>query len=172
MINFNCLILGDKAAGKSTFIKRHATGQFDESYIPTNKEVKSILTFQTNRGQITFNVYEGGHPSNIDCAIVMFDLSKEQSLDDIITYYNSIMTKFGDIPVVICGNKSDMKIAKMNAFLLGIHKTFECLYFDVSAKSNYNYEKPFLFLIRKLLTGGTQTYNNLKESGVNFIEVH
>ena len=30
------------------------------------------------------------------------------------------------------------------------HRTHNCQYYDISAKSNFNYEKPFLYLARQL----------------------
>ena len=33
---------------------------------------------------------------------------------------------------------------------LSIHSSSDCQYYDISAKSNYNFEKPFLWLARKL----------------------
>jgi len=59
-----------------------------------------------------------------------------------------------NIPIVLCGNKVDVKDRKVKAKTITFHRKKNLQYFDISAKSNYNFEKPFLWLARKL--GGNQ----------------
>src|SRR5271170_5454559 len=54
------------------------------------------------------------------------------------------------IPIVLCGNKVDVKDRKVKAKAITFHRKKNLQYFDISAKSNYNFEKPFLWLARKL----------------------
>ena len=55
-----------------------------------------------------------------------------------------------NIPIVLCGNKVDVKDRKVKAKTITFHRKKNLQYFDISAKSNYNFEKPFLWLARKL----------------------
>jgi GTP-binding nuclear protein Ran len=55
------------------------------------------------------------------------------------------------IPCVICGNKVDVKDRRVKAKDIMFHRKKNVQYYDVSAKSNYNFEKPFLYLIRALV---------------------
>jgi len=55
------------------------------------------------------------------------------------------------IPIVLCGNKVDVKDRKVKAKTITFHRKKNLQYFDISAKSNYNFEKPFLWLGRKLV---------------------
>ena len=59
------------------------------------------------------------------------------------------------IPIVLAGNKVDVKERKVKAKTITFHRKKNLQYYDVSAKSNYNFEKPFLWLARKL-TGNQQ----------------
>jgi GTP-binding nuclear protein Ran len=52
---------------------------------------------------------------------------------------------------VLCGNKVDIKDRKVKAKNITFHRKKNLQYYDISAKSNYNFEKPFLWLARKLL---------------------
>jgi GTP-binding nuclear protein Ran len=55
-----------------------------------------------------------------------------------------------NIPIVLCGNKVDVKERKVKAKTITFHRKKNLQYYDISAKSNYNFEKPFLWLARKL----------------------
>jgi len=56
-----------------------------------------------------------------------------------------------NIPIVLCGNKVDVKDRKVKPKHILFHrKKPNIQYYDISAKSNYNFEKPFLWIARKL----------------------
>jgi GTP-binding nuclear protein Ran len=55
-----------------------------------------------------------------------------------------------NIPIVLCGNKVDVKNRQVKAKQVMFHRKKNLQYYEVSAKSNYNFEKPFLYLARKL----------------------
>ena len=52
------------------------------------------------------------------------------------------------IPIVLVGNKVDVKERKVKAKQITVHRKKNLQYYDISAKSNYNFEKPFLWLAR------------------------
>jgi GTP-binding nuclear protein Ran len=56
-----------------------------------------------------------------------------------------------NIPIVLVGNKVDQKDRKVRARQITYHRKRSLQYYDVSAKSNYQYEKPFLWLLRTLV---------------------
>ena len=56
-----------------------------------------------------------------------------------------------NIPIVLVGNKVDVKERKVKAKQITFHRKKNLQYYDISAKSNYNFEKPFLWLARKLV---------------------
>merc|ERR1712100_808877 len=56
-----------------------------------------------------------------------------------------------DIPIVLCGNKVDVKDRKVAPKQISFQrKKANIQYYDISAKSNYNFEKPFLWITKKL----------------------
>ncbi len=55
-----------------------------------------------------------------------------------------------NVPIVLVGNKVDMKDRKVKARMINFHRKKNLAYYDISAKSNYNFDKPFLYLARKL----------------------
>jgi GTP-binding nuclear protein Ran len=54
-------------------------------------------------------------------------------------------------PIVLCGNKVDIKDRKVKAKSIVFHRKKNLQYHDISARSDYNFEKPFLWLARTLI---------------------
>jgi GTP-binding nuclear protein Ran len=75
-----------------------------------------------------------------------------------VTFRHHLIDLIGDlvrvcenIPIVLTGNKVDVKERKVKAKTITFHRKKNLQYYDISAKSNYNFEKPFLWLARKLV---------------------
>ena len=49
---------GPFLSGKTTFVKRHLTGEFEKKYVATLGVEVHPLVFHTNRGAIRFNVWD------------------------------------------------------------------------------------------------------------------
>lgn len=56
--SFKCVLVGDGGTGKTTFVKRHLTGEFEKKYVATLGVEVHPLVFHTNRGPIRFNVWD------------------------------------------------------------------------------------------------------------------
>jgi len=76
--------VGDGGVGKTTFVKRHKTGEFEKKYIATVGVEVRPLEFFTNLGPILFNVWDtagqekfgglrDGYYIGGQAAIIMFD---------------------------------------------------------------------------------------------------
>lgn len=158
---FKCILIGDGATGKTTFVKRHLNGEFERKYVATVGVEVHPLTFYTNRGPIKFNVWDtagqekfgglrDGYYVNGQCGILVFDLTSRVTYNNIPNWYRDLKRVCPLIPIVIVGNKVDVKERKVKAKQIVFHRRKNLQYYDVSAKSNYNFEKPFLYLARKL----------------------
>merc|ERR1719287_186230 len=55
---FKCLLVGDGGVGKTTFVKRHLTGEFEKKYVATIGVEVHAMPFDTNRGRLIFNVWD------------------------------------------------------------------------------------------------------------------
>jgi len=58
MPTFKLVLVGDGGVGKTTFVKRHLTGEFEKKYVATLGVEVHPLVFHTNRGAMRFNVWD------------------------------------------------------------------------------------------------------------------
>jgi len=159
---FKCVLVGDGGCGKTTFVKRHVTGEFEKRYVSTLGVEVHPLIFHTNRGAIRFNVWDtagqekfgclrDGYYIQGQCALIMFDVTSRVTYKNVPTWHRDLVRICENIPIVLCGNKVDSKNRKLMAQSIVFHRKKNLQYYDISAKSNYNFEKPFLWLASKLV---------------------
>lgn len=156
------VLVGDGGVGKTTFVKRHKTGEFEKKYIATIGVEVHPMEFTTNRGKVKFNVWDtagqeklgglrDGYYIDAHCAIIMFDVTSRITYKNVPIWYKDIVRICGEnIPIVLVGNKVDDKNRKVKAKQILFARKHGIQYFDISAKSNYQFEKPFIYLLKKL----------------------
>jgi GTP-binding nuclear protein Ran len=171
---FKLCVIGDGGVGKTTWVRRHTDGTFEKKYIATMGVEVYPLTFYLAsqkpggyQGRIKFNIWDcagqeklGGlrddYYIQADAAIVMFDLTQQTTFNNAMSWHTSFLrvnpSKANN--VVWCGNKVDIKGRKVTAEML-TSIPHQVKYFDISAKSCYNFEKPFLQLARTLMNDET-----------------
>lgn len=158
------LLIGDAGVGKTTLVTRHRTGEFTKPYIATMGVDLNPVLFKTNKGLVTMNIWDCAGQKKLEgtvdeyytwanVAIVMFDVTSRVSYRNSRHWINKIRAKLGpDFPIVLCGNKVDVGERRVSPHDIVEHRHSKCLgYFDISAKSNYNFEKPFLMCIRHFM---------------------
>jgi GTP-binding nuclear protein Ran len=166
-VNFKILLVGDSIVGKTAFVQKHIDGDFVATYTPSRTYNDIELNFNIDNRPVCFEVIECGgqqkynHKWNelsddIDAAIIMFDITNKKSLESVEWYYNNLRKNNILGPIIIAGNKADcttrdVSIEYVIAEYINNYDTNTVKYIDVSAKSNYNYEKPFLYLAKMLL---------------------
>ncbi|KAG0744255.1 hypothetical protein G6F57_003929 [Rhizopus arrhizus] len=159
---FKLVLVGDGGTGKTTFVKRHLTGEFEKRYVATLGVEVHPLQFYTNFGEIVFNTWDtagqekfgglrDGYYIGGQCAIIMFDVTSRITYKNVPNWHRDLVRVCENIPIVLCGNKVDIKERKVKAKTITFHRKKNLQYYDISAKSNYNFEKPFLWLARKLV---------------------
>lgn len=145
------IIVGDPGVGKTAFINKHRTAYFEEKYTHTKGTHISNLSFLTSQGRVIFDIYDIAEVdirqyTGARACIIMFDVTDPQTYKDVFTWQNIISKSCPNIPIVICGNKADLKDRKVHP--KDIH--LDVKYYDISTKVDYHIEKPFLYIIKKL----------------------
>lgn len=158
---FKLVLVGDGGTGKTTFVKRHISGEFEKKYIATIGVEVHPLLFHTNYGPIKFDVWDtagqeklgglrDGYYINGQCGIIMFDVTSRITYKNVPNWHRDLVRVCDNVPIVLCGNKFDVKEKKVKPKMITFHRKKGLQYYDISAKSNYNFEKPFIWLARKL----------------------
>ncbi|RKF53911.1 GTP-binding nuclear protein GSP1/Ran [Erysiphe neolycopersici] len=151
---FKLVLVGDGGTGKTTFVKRHLTGEFEKKYIATlGVENFGNIQFDVwdTAGQEKFGGLRDGYYINGQCGIIMFDVTSRITYKNVPNWHRDLVRVCENIPIVLTGNKVDVKDRKVKAKTITFHRKKNLQYYDISAKSNYNFEKPFLWLARKLV---------------------
>ena len=179
---FKLVMVGDGGVGKTTFVKRHLTGEFEKKYIATIGVEVHPMEFTTSKGKIKFNVWDtagqeklaglkDGYYIDAHCAIIMFDVTSRITYKNVPKWHRDITRICGEnIPIVLVGNKVDEKNRKVKAKQILYARKHGLQYFDISAKSNYQFEKPFVWLLKKLT--GDSTLSLVEELALMPSEVH
>lgn len=158
---FKLVLVGDGGVGKTTFVKRHLTGEFEKKYIATLGVEVHPMDFHTSKGRIIFNVWDtagqekfgglrDGYYIGGQCGIIMFDVCSRITYQNVPKWYKDLTRVCEGIPIVLVGNKVDVKDRKVKAKQITFHRKKNLPYYDISAKSNYQFEKPFVKLLRSL----------------------
>ena len=84
------------------------------------------LVFYTSRGVIQFNCWDtagqekfgglrDGYYHQSQGAILMFDVTSQVSYNNVTRWHRDLVRVCGDIPIVICGNKVDVRCHQVKA---------------------------------------------------------
>ncbi|MHB1952676.1 MAG: GTP-binding protein [Sulfobacillus sp.] len=169
MTEFKVVLIGESGVGKTSFVHRFLSGDFLKAHVPTIGVKFNPVSFDTNHGKVTFNVWDcagaemyrglrDGYYIGANAAIVMFDITKRDSFARVSGHVREFLRMAPGAPIVVCGNKVDVSdravspadIGKLLPRIADLCDGVKVRYFDVSAKSMYNYEQPFLYLARLL----------------------
>ena len=153
------------------FVKRHLTGEFEKKYIATLGVEVHPLTFHTNLGAIRFNCWDtagqekfgglrDGYYIEGQCAIIMFDVTSRITHKNVPTWHKELVRVCEGIPIVLVGNKIDVKDRKVKPKMIHFHRRRRLMYCEISAKANAYVDKPFLFLARKLVGNPTLEWSS------------
>ena len=183
VVRVKVTLLGDLGVGKTTFAKAYLGGKpiSDVSYKPTIgadifiKEgiydiedfgkVKVIWDIWDLSGQKAFRSICGAFLKGAICGIVVFDVSRENTLKNLLMWVDSFVKNAGKKPLIIVGNKIDLREKGIQCISSDVGRRFtedlskrmgiSIPYVETSALYNINVEEAFrrlaIQVIRHLL---------------------
>ena len=148
------MLAGSTNTGKTCFLRRHRTGEFEKLHVPTMGAEVAPLVFYTTHGPVCFKVwdlagderYKGfgeGYYEGAQGLLAFYDLERLETVKQALTVINA----HPGIPAVLCGNKADL-FDKVGMSKYTPPGATHC---KVSARTSYNFDKPFLVLARALM---------------------
>ncbi|MFX1275005.1 MAG: Rab family GTPase [Promethearchaeota archaeon] len=172
-----CLIIGEASVGKTSLLDRYVNDNFQEDYVQTigaNFMVKEVdlmdkiegITDSDNLKDVKeLKIYWwdiGGQQDRLFAteyyfsqavgALVVFDVSNEESFKSLDFWIQKMTSLTGDIPFVIIGNKCDKKKVVSEDEIKKKVSKYNVEYFETSAKTNENVTLAFNTLALKILS--------------------
>lgn len=158
-------ILGDFAVGKTSLIQRFVYSTFDEKYlstigvtisqkdIRTSPDVSIRLILWDLSGSDQFNGRRTSYLAGASGAFLVCDLSREETINSLMSYREQLGTIAPNAAFVLIGNKMDLldSSPQQENNLNDIAGLLDCRYFLTSAKTGLNIEESFLHLAKKLV---------------------
>jgi GTP-binding nuclear protein Ran len=83
--------------------------------------------------------------------MIFFDVTSVESYRSVAKWHSDLVRLCPNIPVVLVGNKIDVRERKIPVKRVCFHRKHDMTYCEISAKGNYQVELPLLSLARQLL---------------------
>lgn len=164
---FKIVVVGDYAVGKTTLIINYTEKTFRGMYVPTVGVQFTKNTFKLNGDEVELTIWDiAGQEKfakvrktfyeNAAGFIIVYDLTRKSTLENIINWYKDVLENTDDIPCVVIGNKNDLK-NKREINNDHVSKVIEKnnmdikVKFETSAKTGENVEQGFNSLIQQLI---------------------
>ncbi|NHJ21946.1 MAG: GTP-binding protein [Candidatus Lokiarchaeota archaeon] len=162
---FKFIIVGDKAVGKTSIVRRFVDNKFSLDYRSTLglNVLSHTMDFYGNEvnfllwdlgGQEYFKRFRKTYYIGAQAAFIVFDVGERNSFSNIKKWYNELKEHIGknNIPIVIVGNKIDLSDSRTIQYKEGImlvdefsqqNATNDFSYIETSALTGENVEDAF-----------------------------
>ena len=165
-ISINIIELGNTTVGKTAYLIRNTENKFKPSLstvgIDTRKKrielengKKVNVKFYDTSGQERYHSLSANFIKNADGIVLMYDITNRESFDTISRWWNNILEhKEKDFPVILVGNKCDLKDERKVQKEEGekIAKEYNVKFYEASNKDGINVEESFRELINIILS--------------------
>ena len=172
MIKFKVVIAGDKNVGKTSLLRRYASGKFEKSTLSTigvdfetkkvivkmddGSEVDILLNLWDFGGEKKFRILFPSYVSGASGALMLYDLTNKDSLADLHDWIRLIESvNHPPRTKIMCEHKIDLEdqreISREEAMEVFKQHKFQGEILGTSAKTGQNVENAFEMLGREIL---------------------
>ncbi|MHA2362946.1 MAG: Rab family GTPase [Candidatus Hodarchaeales archaeon] len=165
---FKLVLIGDKMVGKTSIIRQFVHGSFEGRYLGTiglNVSTKNLIIDDT---KVSLNIFDieaeasfeqlfAPFASGSSGALVVFDLSRAETLESVNDWVNRLMAVKNSSSaenLILIGNKSDLvnqRQIKKSEGELTCKKHNMIAYAETSAKKNEYIQEAFEILAKRFL---------------------
>ena len=178
------LLLGDSGVGKTAILNQYVDRKFNELYKATIGSDFSSKQVDIDGIFITLNIWDTAGQERFqslgptfyrgtDCCILVYDVTKPQSFENIKKWKNEFTMQLGlsdsdDFPFLLLGNKTDLpeKSVEETTAREYAKNNGDMLFYEVSSKIGDNIQEAFISLAKKTLERikqkGSQTSDPVK----------
>ena len=174
MIKFKVVVAGAKNVGKTSLLRRFATGKFEVSTLSTigvDFETKKVIVDDNEillniwdfAGEKKFRLLFPSYISGASGALMLYDVSNKYSLNDLYDWINVISTVPNPPKTrILIEAKNDLKREVNEEDVKEIYDkfNFQGEIISTSAKTGENVEKAFEMLGREILKNSLQKCTN------------
>jgi len=165
MIKFKVVVAGAKNVGKTSLIRRYATGKFEKSTLSTigvDFETKKVIVDNTEillniwdfAGEKKFRLLFPSYVSGASGALMLYDVTNKDSLNDLYDWIN-VISSVPNSPKtrILIEAKCDLnrKVKREDVQEIFEKFKFQGEILSTSAKTGENVEKAFEMLGREIL---------------------
>ena len=185
IICISLITLGEAMVGKTSLISKYINDIFEESTVSTIGFDFKVKTIQKNNknikikiwdtaGQERFNTIQKQYYKNIDGILLLFDLTDINTFNNLNQWFERIEKESPkDCIAVLIGNKCDkkdeIKIDNDKASNFA-NDEFGIKYFESSAKTGFNLNEIFDYLIDEILK--VKEENQINETIIIKTKIH
>ena len=178
MVHYNCkvVVCGEGSVGKTSLIRRFVQQTFTHDYITTvgsnfllkklNLAEKTKMTMQIwdLSGQDSFRTVRPQYYLHSHGGILVFDLTRKTTMDELNKWYEEFIRKSGIVPLMVFGNKCDLKDQKEVTTEEGVivAEKFNAPYIETSALDGTAVESSFTDLAWRIIKRLNEKRRNMR----------
>jgi Ras family protein len=156
--------MGFRSVGKTSLTTQFVENQFNDSYDPTieNTFRKTIkvsgqeyqLELIDTAGQDELSMVSQNHCMNLDGYVLVYSVTSEKSFEIVKNIYTRLQDVTGKkfFPVVLVGNKTDLKSSRIISYEEGrrLADEWQAVFVEASAKQNEKVADIFSLIVDKI----------------------
>ena len=156
------VLLGEGAVGKTSLVHRYVQDTFSSDYkvtigsnfllkkVELDQNVRVLLQIWDLSGQDAFRSVRAQYYLYSRGAILVFDLTRRSTFQNLERWYSDLIDKTGTIPLMLFGNKSDLEdqVQVDQPQAEEMARRFNATYVETSALTGDGVEESFTELAR------------------------
>ena len=148
------VLTGAPSVGKSSYSARFLGEEYESEIEGVGTGKMNKVSLMTDQGPVTVSLWDGPITDSVllgaHGAILMFDVTSRSSYNALPTFFRDVVRVTDGIPIVLCGNKVDCADRKVKPRNITYHRRKNLQYYELSARANFNIEKPIIYILRKV----------------------